>query len=87
MPGLMSRLHRAPTHEDDKASASPEYSGAADPRLVIDDHTGNPEWSWPDAEKRLTMAFERGGISGWANAVMLEVEAESKIERRKRGQV
>ncbi|KAI0088944.1 hypothetical protein BDY19DRAFT_946928 [Irpex rosettiformis] len=82
MPGLMARLHRAPTDEDDPSSTSSESS---DLHVSVDVHKGEVEWNWPDAEDRLRTAFEHGGFPGWADAMMREVEAESKIERRKRG--
>ena len=42
-------------------------------------------WTWPDAEKRLRAAFNRGGISEWAERAQVELEAEVDQERKKRG--
>ena len=82
LPRLSERIHRASLHANDQASSTPASSSemASDGEEVA--HT---EWNWPDAEKRLTTAFEHGGFSGWAAAVLHEVEAEGEIERRKRG--
>ena len=69
MPGLMARLHRPSTDEDDlpSATAAPSH-GSPGSRGAIRASTGTTEWTWPDAEERLRMAFERGGITGWAEA-------------------
>ena len=41
-------------------------------------------WTWQDAERRLTAAFEKNGFSGWAAAAARELEAEGQVERLKR---
>jgi hypothetical protein len=41
-------------------------------------------WTWAAAETRLSEAYERGGLSAWAQAAQREVEAEGKLERRRR---
>lgn len=84
MPELMARLHRAPTNDDHIATILNSPSGP-DAKIVINEVTHETEWNWPDAEQRLTSAFDHGGFSGWAEAVLLELEAEGKLERRKRG--
>ncbi len=86
MPGLMARLYRAPTEEDELPIET--HSPSTDlpsPRVVIDQHTETAQWNWPDAEKRVGAAFDQGGFSGWADAVLRELEKESKAERQKRG--
>lgn len=70
IPGLSARLHRPP-------DTSYAY-------IVDTSESRELEWSWPDAEKRLKGAFERGGLSGWAVAAIREVEAEARAERAKR---
>jgi len=84
MPGLSARLHRASAAEDHTATIA-NAPNLLDTAIVVDERTDAAEWSWPDAEKRLKMAFEQGGFSGWAEAVTQELEAESRVERRKRG--
>lgn len=44
-------------------------------------------WSWPAAQSRLAEAYERGGITQFAEAAVSELEAESELERHKRGLV
>ena len=55
------------------------------PRFHANQGSGTVEWSWPDAEHRLKMAYEEGGIMGWAEAALRELEAEGELERSKRG--
>ncbi|KAF9268843.1 hypothetical protein L218DRAFT_534556 [Marasmius fiardii PR-910] len=50
-----------------------------DARPLID-----PEWNWEEAERRLKDAFDKKGISGWAEAAVQELEMEEAIEREKR---
>ncbi|KAI0695022.1 hypothetical protein BC835DRAFT_1273831 [Cytidiella melzeri] len=83
MPGLMAKLHRPSTDPSTPGTLSPTHPGA---KAVIEHRTEKVEWSWPDAEQRLRMAFEQGGFSGWADAVMRELELESEMERQRRGQ-
>lgn len=73
MPVLSARIHRPPDPETDGAAPEPPVPAAG------------AEWSWPAAEERLRDAFERGGFGGWAYAAMLELEAEGRAERTKRG--
>jgi len=83
MPLLSSRIHR-PIKAGD---GLPElHSSLGDePHLIANPTDGSVEWSWPDAEKRLRIAFEKDGFRGWAAAAMKELEAEGRIERMKRG--
>ncbi|KAI0341311.1 hypothetical protein BDW22DRAFT_1332804, partial [Trametopsis cervina] len=83
MPGLVAQIHRRSTEDDHGQAVAPS---AFDTTLTVDPHSGQTQWTWPDAEERLGKAFEHGGFSGWADAVMRELEHESKIEREKRGQ-
>lgn len=84
LPRLSERIYRASTSEDPDAVA-PSPFVSPDTKVVPNEDTGRMEWSWPDAEKRLTTAFEHGGFSGWAAGVLQELEAEGEIERKKRG--
>ncbi|KAI0646698.1 hypothetical protein C8Q79DRAFT_1010285 [Trametes meyenii] len=84
MPILSSRIHRPPAPEDDDASASSEPG--SDSRLSLSD-TDVEEWTWSAAEQRLKEAFDKDGFSGWAAAMLRELEAEGRLERSKRGHV
>ncbi|KAJ8076412.1 hypothetical protein PM082_000835 [Marasmius tenuissimus] len=68
MPILSSRIHRSHTEE---------YEEGRTPHV-------DPKWNWDDAEKRLTDAFDKDGLSGWAEVAVKELEAEEVIEREKR---
>lgn len=85
MPVLSSRIHRPPAEEDHTATIWNDPTTAKTPHIVASEGTGQTEWAWSDAEKRLTAAFERDGFSGWAQAAMQELEAEGRAERQKRG--
>ncbi|KDQ53717.1 hypothetical protein JAAARDRAFT_136552, partial [Jaapia argillacea MUCL 33604] len=76
LPKLASRLHRPVELDPETVSVSSQ--------IECDIETTRQAWSWQEAEKRLTDAYERDGISGWAEAAMREVEEEGKIERAKR---
>jgi hypothetical protein len=49
----------------------------------IDTNT-NEDWNWPAAQARLVAAYERGGITQFADVAVRELEAESELESRKR---
>lgn len=86
MPALSSRIHRPPTDDDHTGTIRNSPTGALDaPQIVMHEDTGDVEWTWPDAEKRLRAAYDNGGFSGWAQAALEELEAEGRSERRKRG--
>ncbi|KAL0072340.1 hypothetical protein AAF712_000103 [Marasmius tenuissimus] len=68
MPILSSRIHRSHTEE---------YEEGRTPHV-------DPKWNWDDAEKRLTDAFDKDGLSGWAEVAVKELEAEEVTEREKR---
>ena len=82
MPILSSRIHRAAAAEDHPEDWEP--SSETNPPLNPDD-TSDVEWSWSSAEERLSAAFQERGFLGWAEAVMHELEAEGRVERKKRG--
>ncbi|KAF7310380.1 hypothetical protein HMN09_00580000 [Mycena chlorophos] len=42
------------------------------------------EWSYDESQDRLSDAFDKGGVSGWASALVREVEEEAKVEMDKR---
>lgn len=60
----------------------PPTSGPV-PDVIVD----RSRWSWPAAQSRLAEAYERGGITQFAEAAVSELEAESELERHKRGLV
>jgi hypothetical protein len=39
------------------------------------------QWSWSAAQERLAAAYERGGITQFAEVVVGELEAELELER------
>ncbi len=80
MPLLSSRIYREPGPKDHGLE-----SDAVSLRLETKTDVDSGSWSWSAAEERLKAAFEKDGFSGWAEAAMREVEAEGKIERRRRG--
>lgn len=45
---------------------------------------GDPNWTWTDAETRLSDVFEREGAEAWMKSAIRELEAESALERRRR---
>ncbi|KAI5121987.1 hypothetical protein M0805_001820 [Coniferiporia weirii] len=79
MPTLSSRIYR--TAED------PDTSLLSDgPERAGEPGSGEVEgWAWEAAEDRLTSAFERGGVREWAERALVELEAEEKVERSRRG--
>ncbi|EKM56315.1 uncharacterized protein PHACADRAFT_91562 [Phanerochaete carnosa HHB-10118-sp] len=85
MPVLSSRIHRPLAEEDHTATIWNDPVCVDVPYTVVNEASEQTEWAWPDAEKRLEVAYERDGFSGWAQAVLEELEAEGRAERRKRG--
>ncbi|KAI8971316.1 hypothetical protein BD414DRAFT_500920 [Trametes punicea] len=87
MPVLSARIHRPPNPEDGAASVpiEPVADQALSPPPIPQEDL--EEWTWPAAERRLKEAFERDGFSGWAAAVLRELEAEGRLERAKRGHI
>ncbi|KAJ7037387.1 hypothetical protein C8F04DRAFT_410477 [Mycena alexandri] len=77
MPLLALRMRRA--------LGSPQDSVAE--VTVEEKPPGEVEWSWDDAQERLSAAFDKGGLGGWADAAAREVQAEAKIEMEKREQL
>lgn len=45
------------------------------------------DWTWEQAENRLQIAYEEGGMSAWMKAAVNEMNAEEKMERTKRTRV
>ncbi|EIN08743.1 hypothetical protein PUNSTDRAFT_86773, partial [Punctularia strigosozonata HHB-11173 SS5] len=74
MPALAERLHRLPDPETDDKPLKPLFRR----------NPPQEPWTWAAAEARLTEAFQRGGLSAWADAVKREADAEGRLERRKR---
>jgi len=90
-PFLISRIHR--TSDSTRLSppvslpvTAPTSSELEPPDGTSSLVTAEPDvkgWSWPEAEARLTAAYERGGVSQFAEAAIGELEAELELERRK----
>jgi hypothetical protein len=49
------------------------------PDAVVDNTES--QWSWSAAQERLAAAYERGGITQFAEVVVGELEAELELER------
>ncbi|TFK49218.1 hypothetical protein OE88DRAFT_399130 [Heliocybe sulcata] len=87
MPWLAARLH-APVAPDPgynlptPTTLTAASSDAAHPPPT--NETTAP-WTWSKAEQRLRTAFDERGFSGWAEAVLREMEEEARIEGIKRG--
>ena len=82
LPQLSSRIHRPPVEEENTATILNDPVTVTEvPRIEV----SGEDWAWPDAEQRLRTAYDRDGFSGWAKAALEELEAEGRIERRKRG--
>lgn len=84
LPVLSSRIHRPPADEDHTATIRNDPAHVEAPEITLDSNA-HADWAWPDAEKRLSAAYERDGFSGWAQAALQELEAEGRAERRRRG--
>jgi len=90
MPVLMFRMHRRhnsdafPLHSPLSATGSRDTSEGTT-RAGPDANDTEEHRSWPAAQTRLATAFERDGLSGWADAMAREVETEAAIERCRRG--
>ena len=41
-------------------------------------------WTWPEAEKRITSAYEKDGLGGWLEAALREAEVEGLLENERR---
>jgi hypothetical protein len=72
-------------------SASELLDGQGHPRTANEDSDGrdidmnkNEDWNWLDAQARLVVAYERGGIAQFTEVAVRELEAEIELERRKR---
>ncbi|KAH9848974.1 hypothetical protein C2E23DRAFT_403601 [Lenzites betulinus] len=87
MPSLSARIHRPPAPEDDDPTALSEKPAEAPSISISLSQSEVEDWTWPAAEKRLRDAFEKDGFSGWAAALLGELEAEGRLERTKRGHV
>ncbi|KAI0824954.1 hypothetical protein BC628DRAFT_1419693 [Trametes gibbosa] len=87
MPSLSARIHRPPAPEDDQTLALSEALTEAPSISTTLSSSEVQEWTWPAAEQRLRDAFEKDGFSGWATALLRELEAEGRLERTKRGHV
>lgn len=101
-PLLTSRIHRSsgdsstqpslwppasvPSATDRTAYESPD-SPPPTSGLAPDERLDGSRWCWPAAQSRLAEAYERGGLTHFAEAAVSELEAESELERHKRGLV
>ena len=43
------------------------------------------EWTWPEAEKRIYDAMDKGDAYAWAEVALVEIENEAEKNRRERG--
>lgn len=76
VPMLSSRIHRRFAGEVEDGA-----EGRVHPPLEDGVDTA---WTLEDAERRLRVAFDKNGVSGWAEAALNELEAEAERERLKR---
>lgn len=76
MPVLSSRVHRKPEDEVD--------DGAEPQVQTLSDGGVDTTWTLEDAETRLSVAYDKGGISGWAEAALNELRVEGEQERSRR---
>jgi len=77
LPGLRSRLYRPPETEIDDERYEIETRGVA-----IDQ-----EWKWEEANERLKKAYKEGGIGVWAQTALTELEAETRMQRKREQEV
>lgn len=68
-PSLTSQIHRA--SEGETARGDPPLEGMED-------------WKWSEAEARLNIAYDKGGLPLWVQVVLHELDAEARLERLKR---
>ena len=98
-PLLTSRIHRSsgdsPTlpslwppasasSATDRASSESPDSPPPTSELAPDERLDGSRWCWSAAQSRLAEAYERGGITHFAEAAVSELEAELELERHKR---
>ncbi|KAF8637187.1 hypothetical protein AX17_002984 [Amanita inopinata Kibby_2008] len=76
LPSLSSRIHRPPETEEERAL----FEGVTAPTST----PAAPGWNVEEAEERLKVAYEKGGVGLWARVAVREVEEEVRIEREKR---
>jgi hypothetical protein len=74
---------RGRTDSDSELPDGPPLTSGLAPNGIVD----GSQWSWPAAQSRLAEAYERGGITQFAEAAVGELEAELELERHKRGLV
>jgi hypothetical protein len=87
-PDPHSRPHpRAPSsHLASESLDGPGYPRMADEDSDVRDRdiNKNEDGNWLAAQARLVAAYERGGITQFAEVAARELEAELELERRKR---
>jgi len=93
-PFLISRIHRTSDSTQLSPPVSLPVTASTGSELEPPDGsslmTAEPDvkgWDWPEAQARLAAAYERGGVSQFAEAAIGELEAELELERRKRSLV
>jgi hypothetical protein len=74
LPVLSARIHRS-------ADAELQSSSPSHLRDINEIELG---WNWSEAENRLAEAYDKGGLSGWAQAALRELEAEWRVEKLRR---
>lgn len=73
LPGLVSSIHR-PQVDDEHGVSVPALASIGAER----------EWNAEHSEKRLNLAYEKGGWALWSRAASVEMEQELRFEREKR---
>lgn len=71
MPHLTERIRRPPETEDEGVSS-----------VSLSEVDLN--WNWEDAEKRLQVAYDKGGLPAWVHLALKEMDAEMQVEKSKR---
>lgn len=59
-----------------------DASTGSDAQAVL--QTGEPAWTWTEAQVRLTRAYDEGGAARWTEQLAREAEAEARVELAKR---
>ena len=80
IPVLSSRIHRRIVGEVDDGAEEEQVHPLSDGGV-------DTAWRFEDAVGRLRAAFDKNGVSGWAEAALNELEAEAEMERLKRERV
>ena len=77
LPVLSARIHRAPEPELEM------YPSLSQPSPQDVNET-ELDWNWPEAERRMAEAYDKGGFGGCVQAALKEVEVEGRVEKLRR---